>query len=109
AKQLEEKFAHGFSDYHLISQGTTKLGDYSGYEFRFSSVVKNTPHGNITVWGRTVLLPNPQPGEKQGVTIVMMGSSLAPEIKSGSDLGVKGQLPVILKSFKIGKSESNEQ
>ena len=109
AKQLEEKFAHGFSDYHLISQGATKVGDYSGYGFRFSSIVKNTAHGNITVWGRTVLLPNPKKGQTHGVTIVMMGSSLAPEIKSASDVGVKGQLPVILKSFKIGKTESNEQ
>ena len=112
AKQLEEKFAHGFDNYKLISTGPAKLGDYSGYEFRFESVVKDTPQGVIKVWGRTILLPNPKVGEKNGVSIVMLGSSLAPEIKSASDVGVKGQLPIILKSFTLGKGDeavNNEQ
>jgi len=107
AKQLEEKFAHGFSNYRLISQGPAKVGDYSGYEFRFESTIKDTAHGSVTVWGRTVLLPNPKAGEKHGVTIVIMGSSLAPEIKNASDVGVKGQLPIILKSFKLGKDATD--
>jgi hypothetical protein len=107
AKKLEEQFAHGFNNYKLLSSGPAKLGEYSGYQFRFESVIKDTPHGTVTLWGRTLLLPNPKAGEKNGVTIVMMGSSLVPEIKSASDVGVKGQLPVILKSFKIGKAISN--
>ena len=107
AKQLEEQFAHGFSNYKFISDGPTKLGKYSGYEFRFESVIKDTPHGTVTLWGRTMLLPNPQAGKKNGVTLVMLGSSLATEIKSASDVGVKGQLPVILKSFKMGKDATD--
>jgi len=54
-----------------------------------------------------MLLPNPQAGKKNGVTLVMLGSSLATEIKSASDVGVKGQLPVILKSFKMGKDATD--
>lgn len=107
SKQLEEKFAHGFENYKLISSGPTKLGDYSGYEFRFESIIKETPHGTIKLWGRTILLPNPKAGEKNGVSIVMMGSSLAPEIKSASDVGVKGQLPIVLKSFQLGDEEAD--
>ncbi len=109
AKQLEEKFAHGFENYKLISSGPAKLGNYSGYQFRFESVIKDTPHGTVTLWGRTILLPNPKAGEKNGVSIVMMGSSLAPEIKSATDVGVKGQLPIILKSFRIGKDKSDKK
>jgi hypothetical protein len=109
AKELEGKFSHDFSDYRLISDGPAKLGEYSGYGFRFESVIKDTPHGAITLWGRMMFIPNPKAGEKNGVSVMMLGSSLVPEIKSASDVGVKGQLPVILKSFKIGKTESNEQ
>jgi len=109
AKQLEDQFSHGFENYKLISSGPAKLGNYSGYQFRFESVIKDTPHGAVTLWGRTMLLPNPKVGEKNGVSIVMMGSSLAPEIKSAADVGVKGQLPIILKSFHIGKAVSSEQ
>jgi len=109
AKQLEEQFAHGFSNYKFISSGPAKLGKYTGYGFRFESVIKETPHGTVTLWGRTLLLPNPQAGKKNGVTIVMMGSSLVPEIKSASDVGVKGQLPIILKSFKLGKDATDSE
>lgn len=108
AKQLEEQFAHGFSNYRLISQGPAKIGNYNGYGFRFESLVKNTSHGPVTLWGRMVLLPNPKANEKNGVSIMMLGSNLAPEIKSASDVGVKGELPVILKSFRIGKTTDNE-
>jgi len=109
AKQLEEQFSHGFSHYKFISDGPTTLGKYNGYGFRFESVINDTPHGTVTLWGRTILLPNPEAGKKNGVTIVMLGSSLATEIKSASDVGVKGQLPVILKSFKLGKAATESE
>lgn len=108
AKQLETQFEHGFSNYRLISQGPAKIGNYSGYGFRFESLVKNTSHGPVTLWGRMVLLPNPKAGQKNGVSIMMLGSNLAPEIKDASDVGVKGQLPIILKSFRIGKEKGSE-
>ena len=55
----------------------------------------------MTVWGRVVLLP--KPSSKKGVTLTMLASNLAPEIKSAADVGEKGQLPNILKSFKFEK------
>jgi len=33
----------------------------------------------------------------------MLDSSLAPEVKSVDDVGVKGELPMILESFRFGK------
>jgi hypothetical protein len=107
AKKLEKQFEQGFDNYDLLSEGPVKLGQYSGYQFRFQSVIKDTPHGTVTLWGRTILLPNPKAGEKNGVSIVMLGSSLAPELKSAADVGVKGELPIILKSFKMGKDTDN--
>ena len=40
----------------------------------------------------------------KGVTLYMITSSLAPELQSIDDVGVKGELPMILNSFTLGKS-----
>jgi hypothetical protein len=72
-----------------------------GYEFRFQSHFQKTARGPMTVWGRVVLLP--KPNSKKGVTLTMLASSLAPEIHSAKDVGEKGQLPNVLKSFKFEK------
>jgi len=100
-KQLSAQFQKGFPNYKKISEGKTKIGNLDAYEFRFESKVTNSPRGPVTVWGRAVLLPKPK--SKQGVALIMLASSLAPEIKSAADIGVKGQLPSILKTFKFVK------
>jgi hypothetical protein len=101
ATQLGAQLQKGFPEYKKISEGKIKIGDLEGYEFRFQSHFEKTARAPITVWGRVVLLP--QPNSKKGVTLTMLASSLAPEIKDAADVGVKGELPVILKSFKFGK------
>jgi membrane-bound lytic murein transglycosylase len=108
AKQLSAELQKGFANYKKISEGPTKINNLNGYEFRFQSTEKTTKKEDVTLWGRVVLLP--KPNSKQGVSLVMMASSHSPEIKSAADLGVKGQLPVILKSFTFEKKqpEKNE-
>ncbi len=101
AAQLSAQLQKGFPDYKKISEGKTKIGDLEGYEFRFQSQFKKTARTPMTVWGRVVLLP--KPSSKKGVTLTMLASNLAPEIKSAADVGEKGQLPNILKSFKFEK------
>jgi hypothetical protein len=101
AQQLGAQLQKGFPDYKKISEGKTKINGLDGYEFRFQSHFEKTARAPVTVWGRVVLLP--QPNSTKGVTLTMLASSLAPEIKSAQDVGEKGQLPVILKSFKFAK------
>jgi hypothetical protein len=86
-------------EYKKLSEGPVKIGSYNGYELRFQSTSKNSTRGPLTLWGRLVLLPHPK--EDKGVALIMIASNLAPEIKSAADVGVKGGLPVILKSFKF--------
>ena len=96
------EFAKTVPEYQKVSQSETKVGVYNGYELRFSGVSRNTAKGDIKIWGRVVFLPPPD-GGKNGVTLLMLATSLAPELKSGADVGDKGELPIILNSFRFGK------
>jgi hypothetical protein len=99
AQRFSEQVKPNFPEYQKISEGKTKIGDYEGYEFRFTSVSRSTPKGDIQIWGRVVFLPRSDTSG-QGVILIMLASSLAPELKGVEDVGEKGELPIILKSFR---------
>ena len=100
AENLSAQVAKKFPEYRKVSEGATKVGVYEGYEFRFTSIARNT---DIKLWGRVIILP-PVDGSKNGVTLLMLATSLAPELKSVDDVGVKGELPMMLESFRFGKN-----
>ena len=101
-ENLSSQFKKSFPEYKKVSEGDTKVGVYKGYEFRFESVSRNTVNGDVNVWGRVVLLPPPN-GGNNGVTLLMLTTSLAPELKNVNDVGEKGDLPMLLQSFRFGK------
>lgn len=98
--QLASQFSKGFANYEKVSEGSTSVGGYDAYEFRFTSMFKGTPKGDLPIWGRVVIIPNVA-GKKNGVMLVMLATPLATDVKSVNDVGVKGELPVILNSFKL--------
>ncbi|HEV3144814.1 MAG TPA: hypothetical protein VGZ47_13070 [Gemmataceae bacterium] len=100
--QLEEGFKKGFAKYKKTSEGATKFGAYKGTELRFTSKMEHPEKGPIQYWGRLVVIPNPR-GGKKGAMVLLLATSLCPDLKEEKDLGVKGELPVIIKSFKFGK------
>lgn len=103
-KERDASLAKIYPEYQKISEGKTTINGIDGYEFRFKAVSRGTDKGDITLWGRVVFLP---PGDEQsnkGVTLYMLTTSLAPELQSVDDVGIKGELPVILNSFTLGKS-----
>jgi hypothetical protein len=102
AESLSAQFAKKFPGYRKVSEGETKAGVYDGYEFRFEGSSANTAKGDLKLWGRVIFLP-PQDGSKNGVTLLMLATSLAPELRSIDDVGVKGELPMMLESFRFGK------
>ncbi|HEX7530631.1 MAG TPA: hypothetical protein VF333_05755 [Pyrinomonadaceae bacterium] len=102
AENLSAQFEKKFPGYRKVSEGETKLGVYDGYEFRFESMSPNTAKGDLKVWGRVIFLA-PVDGGKNGVTLLMLATSLAPELKSVDDVGIKGELPMMLASFRFGK------
>ena len=100
ATQFNTQFAAQFPNYAKVSEGETKIGPYEGYEFRFTAE-KN----NVEFWGRVAMLPPPS-GQKKGVALVMIASDRAPELSGVEDVGEKGELPVILDSFRFGSGGS---
>jgi len=56
--------------------------------------------GEVDIWGRVVLLPSE--GTRKGAALVMLASSNSPDVHGPEDVGVRGELPTILNSFRIG-------
>ncbi|HEX8069412.1 MAG TPA: hypothetical protein VF546_05645 [Pyrinomonadaceae bacterium] len=101
AKQLGAQLTTSFKDYEQVSEGETKVGPYEGYETRFTAELPGTPKGDATIYGRLVLLPPPA-GQRKGVALLLLTTGLVPEITSVDDVGSKGDLAVILDSFRLG-------
>jgi hypothetical protein len=102
AENLSKQLSTGFPEYRKVSEGPTRVGVYDGYEFRFEGMSRDTAKGDVKIWGRVVFLPPPS-GGSTGVTLLMLTTSLAPELQSVDDVGVKGELPMVLESFRFGK------
>ncbi|HWN09054.1 MAG TPA: hypothetical protein VNO50_07250 [Pyrinomonadaceae bacterium] len=100
---LGANLAKGFPGYRKVSEGPTKINNLDGYEFRFVSVSTGTEKGDINLWGRVVFLPTGVSGDQTGATLIMLATSLAPELSGVEDVGEKGEMPVILESFRFGK------
>ncbi|HKP38036.1 MAG TPA: hypothetical protein VJT71_14360 [Pyrinomonadaceae bacterium] len=100
-EKKSSEFAKSIDQYRKTSEGPTKVGSYEGHEFRFEGLSQNTERGQFKIWGRVIWLPPPA-GGKTGVTLLMLATSLAPELTSVDDVGVKGELPMLLESFRFG-------
>ena len=96
------RLSKNFPEFEALSDGPTTVNGIKGYELRFQSVSRGTEKGDITLWGRVVFLPPGTEGKKNGTQLLMLTTSLAPELTSADDVGVKGELPAILNSFKMG-------
>ena len=95
-------FSRDYPNYQKVSEGETKFNGLDAYQFTFKSLVKGTGKGDIDLWGRVIFLPAGSEDARNGVVLLMLASSAAPEIKSLDDVGEKGELPVILKTFRFG-------
>lgn len=102
---LGSSLARGFPEYRKVSEGPTKVNGLDAYEFRFVSVSKGTEKGDLDLWGRVIFVPTGVPGEQTGATMILLATSLAPELSGVSDVGEKGEMPVILESFRFGKKQ----
>jgi len=101
-ERLGSSLANGFPEYRKVSEGPTKINSLDGYEFRFASMSRGSEKGDIQLWGRVVFLPTGVSGDSTGATLIMLATSLAPELSGVEDVGTKGEMPVILDSFRFG-------
>jgi len=98
----DANFAKNYPEYRKVSEGPTKVGAYDAYELRFEATSRGTDKGDLTLWGREIFFA-PREGEKTGVKFLILTTSLTPDLKSIDDVGVKGELPMVLESFRFGK------
>lgn len=102
-EQLSASLEKNFPEYRKVSEGPTKVNSLDGYEFRFVSLSKGTEKGDLQLWGRVIFLPTGIEGHPAGATLSMLTTSLAPELSGVADVGAKGEMPVILESFRFAK------
>ena len=96
---FNNQYSKSYPNYQKVSEGETTINGIPGYEFTFKS-----SQGNLNIWGRMIFLPVGDESARNGIALVMLASSAAPEVKSLNDLGQKGELPVILKTFRLSSS-----
>lgn len=104
-EEFKKSFAGGFPEFKALSEGEKKFAGYDGYGFDFSSHIKNDAIGDLMLWGRVILLAPGAIKQEHGIAVVMLASSKSADVKGIDDLGVKGELPTILKSFRIGADD----
>ena len=107
-KQVEDfsaSLAKAFPGYRKVSEGPTKINSLDAYEFRWAGLSKGTEKGDLQLWGRVVFVPSGVAGDNNGVILTMFTTSLAPELSSVEDVGAQGEMPVILESFRFGKTK----
>lgn len=99
---LSSQVSGNFPGYTKVSEGATTFAGLSGYELRFRGAANAGQATEVPFWGRIVVLPSPS-GGRNGVSIILLATGHSSEVEGLSDLGVKGELPVIVNSFKFGK------
>lgn len=104
ARTVSDQIAKSLPNYEEVSRGETTVNAYKAYEFRFKGAFKNTGKGDLPYWGRAILLPPGDASQKNGITILMLVTSLASGVSGTDDVGVKGELPLILDSFRFAPS-----
>jgi len=101
-KSVEDQIAQGYPGYEKVSEGETRVNSMKAYEFRFKGTFKNTGRGDLPYWGRVIFVPTGE-GGKSGAVISLLATSLASDVTSAQDLGDKGEMGVVLDSFRFGK------
>jgi len=95
-----KKVTDHLPNFEEVSRGETTINSYKAYEVRFKGEFK-TGDKSLPYWGRLILLPPGTKTEKGGVAIVMLATSYSPGVTSARDVGVKGELAMILDSFRL--------
>lgn len=95
--QLGQQFAKGFHNYKEVKKVNETV---SGIKCRAALFQADLDDSDETmIYGKTIVVH--PPGKDKGVTIIMLATSLDPDIESADDLGVKGETAAILRSFKL--------
>jgi len=95
AAQEIEKLRERFPELELVEEGKGRINQAAAYSVVFRASRKPR------LYGRLVLLPQPVPGARDGVKLLLLAN---PEAGAGkaSDVGTRGQLKTPYRSFRFG-------
>jgi hypothetical protein len=94
---LGKQLAGSFHNYKELKRQPENIGGVKSRAALFQADF-NDP-GKTMIWGKTIVVH--PPGKKNGVTILILGTSLGRDVRSADDLGVKGDTADILRSFRF--------
>jgi hypothetical protein len=97
--QIEGQFSQQFRDFRKVTEGPTRIGEYDAHHALYDGWVE-VGGQRVGVFVRAAFIP--QPGGNRGVSMMMIGTTLNPALTEAADLGTKGELPLVLQSFKFG-------
>ncbi len=84
-----------FPGLELVDEGKARINQAAGYTLVFR--VSRSPR----VYGRLVLLPQPVPGTRDGVTLLLLATPDA-GVGKADDVGVRGLLKTPYRTFRFG-------
>ena len=103
--QFEQQFSAQFPGFRRVGDDRLQLGGHQATGFRFTATVQTRERGRVQVFGRVLVVPV---GDGKGLSIIMLGTPVGSGLQSLDDLGVKGGIPVILRTFRIGDSAGSD-
>jgi hypothetical protein len=79
-----------------VEEGKARINTVAGYTLVFRADRAKR------LYGRIVLLPQPAPGARDGVRLVLLASARGGGVGNASDVGTAGQLKTPYRSFRFG-------
>jgi hypothetical protein len=100
ARETSETVKIIIPNYQVFSEGETVInGKWRAFEIKFQGGGETKNGVRLIIWGRRLFIPAERAGSENGFEITMLATSLAPDVKSVDDVGTRGDLAAVLKSF----------
>jgi hypothetical protein len=94
---LGKQLAGSFHNYKELKREPETVGGVKSRAALFQADFNDA--GKTMIWGKTIVVH--PPGKKNGVTVLILGTSLGRDVRSADDLGVKGDTADVLRSFRF--------
>jgi hypothetical protein len=94
---LQADFAKAFHNYRELKREPVTVDGVNGRASVFQGDFNDA--AKTALYGKVIMLH--PPGKRNGVALVMLGTSLSRDVKSAEDLGTKGDTADIVRSFRF--------
>jgi hypothetical protein len=88
--------ARRFREFELVQEGKTRLNEVPGYTITFRARL-----GARRLFGREVMLPEPVPGGRRGVRLLLLATPSA-GVNRAEEVGVRGVIKRPYRTFRFG-------